>query len=123
VEQGGVVKPAEFQKYLERDGGTCYHCGKADDTLVPQHRAGRGMGGSKARHRPSNIITLCSYANGLIESSAGAAATARAYGWKIASWADPTVTEVFYFPTGEWFMLDDEFGRVVIQSKKVETFL
>jgi hypothetical protein len=44
----------EFQKYLDRDGG-CVHCGDTE-TAVPNHRANRGMGGSRERDVPSNVI-------------------------------------------------------------------
>jgi hypothetical protein len=64
-----------FQKFIDRDG-VCPHCLKSDDTLVPQHRAGRGMGGSRSLDRPSNIIVLCSEANFLLEANAEFAARA-----------------------------------------------
>lgn len=105
------MKPAEFRKYLDRDGGECYHCGTNDATLIPQHRAGRGMGGVKSRNRPSNIITLCSYANGLMESDAKFAELARNRGWKIESWQDPTSVVVFHAPTAQWWLLNDEYKR------------
>jgi hypothetical protein len=66
-----------FQKFIDRDG-VCPHCLKSDDTLVPQHRAGRGMGGSRSLDRPSNIIVLCSEANFLLEANAEFAARGRA---------------------------------------------
>jgi len=72
----------QFSKLLERDGGRCYHCGAAGDNLVPQHRINRGMGGSKERERLSNIITLCSIVNGLLESDADVARLGRDKGWK-----------------------------------------
>lgn len=105
------MKYSEFKKYLERDGGRCYHCGKAGDDLVPQHRAGRGMGGSKERHRPSNIITLCSIANGLLESDPAFAELGREYGWKLSGYADPTASPVLEIGSWTWWILDDDGSR------------
>lgn len=106
------MKPVEFRKYLDRDNGECYHCGTNDATLVPQHRIGRGMGGSKSRNQPSNVITFCSYANGLLESNAEFAALARTRGWKLESWQDTTDVVVFHAPTAQWWLLDDNYGRM-----------
>jgi hypothetical protein len=104
------VNKKTFDKYLNRDGH-CYHCGLDDDTLVPQHRVGRGMGGSKKLDRASNIIVLCSAFNGLIEADADAARRARHNGWKLDSWVDPLFEPVFDSLTRTWFMLDDDFGK------------
>jgi hypothetical protein len=99
----------EFQKYLDRDSA-CPHCGTTGPELIPQHRANRGMGGSKERNRPSNIIVFCSVGNGKLESSPVFAEIGRRYGWKIRPWQDPTKTEVFL---GDgWYLLDDNFGKV-----------
>ena len=112
------MKPKEFQRYLERDLERCYHCGIGDQTLVPQHRAGRGMGGSKARaHRPSNIITLCSIANGLLESDADFAQVGRDNGWKISSWEDPLAIPVRDLMSAEWYLLDDQGSRSITETR------
>jgi hypothetical protein len=100
----------EFGKYLERDYYACAHCGLDDETLVPNHRAGRGMGSVKSRNRPSNIITICSYYNQLIESNADAAQEALARGWRLASWQDPLMVPVWYAHRNRWMFLDDNFG-------------
>lgn len=106
------MKPKEFEKFLLRDSSTCYHCGKNDSSLVPQHRKGRGIGGkNSAANLPSNIITLCSYANGLIESNASFANLAIRKGWKLLSWQDSSIEPVYDFLSGTWFILDDEFNR------------
>jgi hypothetical protein len=104
------MKNSEFQKYLKRDL-RCYHCGKTDDTLIPQHRINRQMGGSKKRDVPSNIITLCSRANGWLESSADFSALGKKYGWKLESWQSPHDTPVLDFASGLWFVLDDNYNR------------
>ena len=105
----------QFDKYLARDFGRCWHCGLDDDTLVPQHRAGRGMGSVKSRHTPSNIIVLCSWMNGAIESDHRQADFAKRQGWKLQSWQDPLNVPVFDTRTNEWKMLDDSFGVTVVE--------
>ena len=110
------MTPAQFQLYLIRDQ-RCWHCGTTDDTLVPQHRIGRGMGGKKKKaERPSNILVLCSLANGLLESDAAIAETGRRNGWKLSSWQDPSETPAFDTFTGAWFQLDDEGRRTEIAA-------
>jgi hypothetical protein len=103
----------EFAKYLVRDADSCWHCGVSNDTLVPQHRVNRGMGGSKAPrlNNPSNIITFCSWANGLLESSPEFAEHARAMGWKLDSWNNPLQEPVFFAANGTWWLLNDDFTR------------
>lgn len=103
----------EFQKFLDRDG-CCYHCGISGDTLVPQHRAGRGMGGSKQRETPANVIVFCSLANGLIESDAVFAEQARLYGWKIGSTQDPAAVPVVDFATQTKWLLDSDYNRTSV---------
>jgi hypothetical protein len=98
----------EFQKYLDRDTA-CPHCGTTGPELVPQHRANRGMGGSKVRDRPSNIIVICSFANGLMESSPHFAALAKSKGWKLLAHEDPLETPACLWDG--WHYLDDNFGR------------
>ena len=99
----------QFQKYIRRDEGICCHCGTDDDTVSPHHRQNRGMGGSKERDVPSNIILICSRANGELESNATFAQMGRDFGWKLTAGQDPKTTPV-YLANG-WYLLDDEFGR------------
>lgn len=103
------MTPKQFQRFLNRDKH-CLHCG-TDTTLIPQHRINRGMGGSKKRDTPSNIIVLCAAFNGLIESDADAAEMARLSGWKLYSWDNPAETPVFDNNLDKWFVLDEKFGR------------
>lgn len=107
----------QFAKYLKRDRH-CLHCGKTDDTLIPQHRINRGMGGSKILDRPSNIIVMCSLFNGLIESDFDRAMKAKEYGWKLDSWEDPLTSPVYDMVAGKWFLLDDEFTKSLFISSK-----
>lgn len=108
------MTPKQFQKFLDRDKG-CYHCG-SEATAVPNHRANRGMGGSKERDVPSNIVTLCAELNGLIESDAYAAQLANQFGWKLSSWDDPKEVPVYDTQTNCWFLLGDDFTRNVVRQ-------
>lgn len=107
----GMNKKA-FDKFLARDV-CCSHCGTTDDTLIPQHRANRGMGGSKALDRPSNIIVLCSEANGLLESNSKFAELGRKFGWKLTRGQEPETTPV-YMGDG-WWLLDNDYNRTRIE--------
>ena len=111
------MTPKQFKLFLDRDQA-CYHCGVQDDTLVPQHRANRGHGGSKKRERLSNVIVFCSRANGLIESDPVLAETARVNGWKISGWADPLTVPV-RDAGGVWWLLDDFGGRFVCDTPEI----
>ena len=102
----GMNKKA-FDKFLARDV-CCSHCGIIDDTLVPQHRRSRQMGGSKLLDKPSNIIVLCSEANGLLESNAKFAELGRKFGWKLERWQEPESTPV-YMGNG-WYLLDNDYN-------------
>lgn len=106
----------QFALYLARDLHCVCGCVGREDTFVPQHRAGRGMGGSKVLDRPANIIVLCSYVNGLIESDANWAATARAYGWKLSRWQEPEDEPFYDLATGTWNLLDNLYHRTITEK-------
>lgn len=103
----------EFEKYLRRDLYKCLHCGAGGDALIPQHRLNRGMGGSKVRDVPSNIIVFCSDFNDKVESNYVAAAKAKRLGWKLESWQVPAETPVWDNTTWEWYVLADDYTRRV----------
>lgn len=105
------MTPKQFRKYLDRDQA-CVHCGLDDDTLIPQHRVNRGMGGSKRLDKPSNIVVFCSAFNQLVESDALAASIARMAGWKLYADQDPATTPMFDSVSKHWWLLDDSFNRV-----------
>jgi len=101
----------EFARYLERDKH-CLHCGTTDDTLIPQHRANRGAGGSKSRgSNPANVVVLCSRVNTLLEADARWATLGRVNGWKLNSWDDPAIEPVYDAYAGVWWVLDSAYGR------------
>ena len=94
---------------LERDHYACYHCG-ATEGLSIQHRANRGMGGSKLKDRADNLITFCSLANAEMESDAESAGLARVLGWKLGQW------QSYDFPVwsnweNRWFVLTEDGQR------------
>ena len=106
-----------FALYLARDMHCPCGCVGFEDTFVPQHRAGRGMGGSKRLDRPANIIVLCSKMNGLIESDAQYAQAAREYGWKLSRWEVPEEVPFFDIATGTWNLIDNIYNRTVTNKK------
>jgi hypothetical protein len=108
------MKQITFNRYLSRDWG-CLHCSDLE-TAVPHHRLNRGMGGSKERDRPSNIITLCSFYNGLIESDSFAAERAREMGWKLRNGQNPATIPVWVPRVSSWVLLDDGFNMNLFDS-------
>ena len=103
------VNQKQFQKYLDRDGG-CVHCGQTE-SVAPHHRLNRGMGGSKVRDVPSNIIVICSDLNNRMESDYTTAQRAKLMGWKLSPGANPREIPVRHY-SGDWRLLDDSFGFV-----------
>lgn len=115
-----MMKPREFAKYLARDLHCVCGCVGKEDTLIPQHRANRGMGGCKELDTPSNIVVMCSEMNGRIEDNADAARNARIFGWKLKSWQIPTETPFYDIATQQWFLIDNDFNRVLADPARVE---
>lgn len=85
--------PRELRdEVLARDEGRCV-CGgdpiRGYDYSI-QHRAARGMGGSKHANRPSNLILLCGSAttgcHGWVEANPAAA---RRLGFRVPAGTDP----------------------------------
>jgi hypothetical protein len=109
------MKPKDFARLVERDQ-RCLHCGETE-AISPNHRINRGMGGSKLRDQPSNLVVICSILNGLIESDNRWASVANQLGWKLQSWQKPQDEPVFDTLSGNWFLLDDDFNRKVIEHQ------
>jgi hypothetical protein len=108
----------EFDKLLARDKH-CLHCGRVDDTLIPQHRSNRGFGGAGRKstlNNASNLIVFCAEANSLIESDAGWADRARFFGWKLSRWADPSLTPVYDLPNAVYCIIGDDWSRVELHN-------
>jgi hypothetical protein len=78
--------------------------------LVPQHRQG-GMGGSRFKHRLSNVVWIESSINGLIESDPGMQAEAKRRGIKISQHDNPEHVPIIHAVHGRCLLLDD--GTVI----------
>lgn len=96
---------------IARDGG-CVRAaaGECFGRVVCNHRANRGMGGSRQLNRPSNLVAACFFCNGWFEDHPE---EARAAGWKLRRTDDPTMVAVKY-PDGRRWLLDDEGGRILL---------
>lgn len=110
----------QFIRFTDRDAG-CIHCGELE-AVAPHHRRNRGMGGSKEREKPSNIVVLCSVVNGLLESDAAWAERARDYGWKLRAGQEPEETPVWYPLRGGWYLLDNQFGEKRLTASEQQVF-
>ena len=89
----------------------CWHCGATDD-LIPHHRKNRGMGGSKLLDGLDNLMLVCVFWNGEMESTSADAAAARGWGHKLSAW-EATNRPVFDIPTSTWYTLLEDGTRVV----------
>jgi len=87
----------------------CALCGDENLTLVPHHRANRGMGGRKSMDRLSNVVWLCALENGALESEPELAVIARTKGIKISSHEEPSHAPIFHAVHGR-VLLDDDGG-------------
>jgi hypothetical protein len=94
-----------------RDGHVCAHTGYDTGHLVPNHRANRGMGGSKTANRLENLVWVDAQLNFLIEADAEWARLAKARGLKVPRHIDPARVPVFFAAEWQWFRLagDDRF--------------
>lgn len=108
-----------WRALLARDCGRCLHCGETV-ALSPNHRINRGMGGSKLRDKPSNLVVLCSRLNHMIEADKVWMDLAIRYGWKLKSWQSSLDEPVYDLLLGEWFVLDDSYGRVTVRKGENE---
>ena len=115
-------KPVKPLLIFGRDSWKCQLCGQEfqDGQLVPHHRSNRGFGGSPISDRPSNVLSLCSLCNGLIESDAVEASRARILGIKISRFdaeiAHLVPVKMFVESTREWVLLDDNYGATLTQD-------
>lgn len=104
----------QFARLVDRDIA-CLHCGETE-RISPNHRANRGMGGSKLLDRPSNLMVLCSEMNNLIESNWFYRDLAMMYGWKLERWQKPEDTPIFDSRLWKWFLLDNDFNRIEVTN-------
>jgi 5-methylcytosine-specific restriction endonuclease McrA len=115
------------KKIFERDQWVCQLCGQTftDGSLVPHHRANRGMGGSVEADKPSNVISLCSLCNGVIESDPEKAQEARRRGVKVSKYDTRRTHDLplygHYNGKTEWvFILDNYEVKSTTQHTKLE---
>ncbi|MDQ5860649.1 MAG: hypothetical protein M3536_00090 [Actinomycetota bacterium] len=106
----------QFALYLARDLHCVCGCVGREDTLVPQHRINRGLGGSKVLDRPANVIVMCSLVNGRIEADSKWAGAAREYGWKLSRWESPEETPFYDLATGTWNLIDNLYRRTTTEK-------
>lgn len=114
------LSPKKVKDVRARDGFRCAAEGERCTVfreLTTQHRANRGIGGSKLRDEYSNLVTLCLSCNVLLEQDAAWAEIGRERGWKLASWENPTRVAVWFAWAGEWRVLDDEGGWVPARGR------
>ena len=99
---------------FQRDGDECVHCGTTEGLTI-QHRAGRGMGGSKTLDGPENLVVMCALSNQRLESSAAFADLGRTMGWKIRRSEDPTTIPVRY-ASGDFYYLNNRGTRILAEG-------
>lgn len=83
----------------ERDGHECAWHGLAcpnPDTLVPHHRANRGMGGRPSLDRIDNLLLVCSDINEAMEAWPAVISEALQRGIKVSAHVQPDDIPVRY---------------------------
>ena len=104
-------------------GRACVMSGSQSDRIVPQHRQG-GMGGRKNKHRLTNVLWLDSILNGWIESDAGWAAQAQAWGVKVPVWVDDERRVPVYFANeGRWYRLCGESRDEITAATAIDMMI
>lgn len=91
----------------------CPHCGEIND-LVPHHRKGRGMGGSKLLDRIDNILMVCAIYNGQMESDVRVQSAARGWGHKLSQWEDFD-KPIFDAVEFRWYVLTSSGEKVDVE--------
>lgn len=112
------------KRMQERDGHKCVACGSPFD-LTPQHRANRGMGGSKRGHGLSNLVTMCKRHNEQLESDAVFAVIGRLRGWKVSrnGVRQPADVACWFEPEQAWFLLSDDGSRLRLTAEALSRYL
>lgn len=110
-----TATPKRLLRALDaRDGHVCAWDGTDCDldTLVPQHRGNRQMGGRPNGVNVAGLVWLCSSRNGLAESDPEIARIARARGIKISAHANPAEVPVWMFE--QWWLLNTDGTRTLL---------
>lgn len=110
---------------LERDGGICQLNlpGCAYVATVADHRANRGMGGSKELNDPACLIAACEPCNGVKETVSGDVLDRlKSDGLRVARAATNRDTLLRCIATpvryrhGDWYLLDSNGGRKFLRE-------
>lgn len=95
---------------FERDGYECVVFERASECsggLTVQHRVGRGMGGSARLDGVENLLTMCAYHNGLVESDALFRRLCVMRGYSVPRWAAGCVGSIPVEFLHGWMLLGD----------------
>lgn len=113
-----MTVPAKTRRLVfERDGYECVHCGTTEGLTI-QHRASRGMGGSKAYNTLAHLIVMCAESNQRLESSAAFADLGRTLGWKIRRTDDPETIPVRY-ASGDFWYINSRGTRILAEGENI----
>ena len=106
-----------------RDGEDCIICGLPGTDV--HHRAGRGMGGSKAANRVGACLTVCRRHNNLMETDAAFMREAYRLGWKVKRHGvrPPEDVAVWYPLEEAWCLLGDDGARVRLAPEQLDRYL
>lgn len=103
-----AIPKAILKAITARDGHRSAWTGDDVDTLVPQDRGNRGMGG-RSIYDVANYVWLEADINDFIESRADWAEEARRRGIKISRFSDPRLVPINHAVHGDVY-LDNEGG-------------
>ena len=81
-----------YEQVAVRSLGVCERCGTARGEQM-HHRQARGMGGSKIRNGPENLLHLCEPCHRWVEANP---AESYVNGWKVRRGVNPADTPVMY---------------------------
>lgn len=113
-----AVSKQTRERVFERDGYMCVDCGTPYGLSV-QHRASKGIGGSKNADNMSNLLSMCTTHNCLLEADADYAELGREYGWKVHRNRVVTHADVpvFYRPLQAWYLLNENGSKLRVDME------
>ena len=111
---GHMAVPKKLVKTLQERDQHCWHCGAEGEMLVPHHRRGRGIGGSKLLDTPENLMMICGQWNGDLESDLVSMRRGRGWGHKL-SFGDSFDMPVFDLFTMSWWTLLPDGTKVRLE--------
>ena len=118
-----AFSPSLKAQVVARDGESCVICGAWP--VEVHHRAGRGMGGSKAANRVGACLTVCRLHNNRMETDAVFMRLAYRRGWKVRRHGvrAPEDVAVWYPAEQAWFLLGDDGARVRLAPEQLARYL